>query len=392
MRGRVMGCAGNTSRSMLPVITTAFHAASGRAAESVAKTKAKRTTVVDFHCPQCGVTKPGYPNYRHKCPGNGDVWYQSQRQMICDSCPHNRDGKCLPLAAIHPGKPCIVDVGIPMPEVECPLKKWRRVLFKCQKCGSVRFNENGLTECPTCKPRPKPKMIIAPPVTDAAIESRRSDLAIISIATGQDATDLSAITFPRFERYADFVGADFIAVRDNRSPLYPLANKFRVGAITANYRRTIFLDSDVWLRSTVGNLFELFPPGRVWMHPDVERFPGEEWAIKRSEQLGIEQDIKPNFSRVFNTGVVIFDQEHRDIWSRPPKPMATDHVSEQVWIENQALNHGVGNLHWQFNCQWYWRNFRDLEPHAKVVHLANCPHTERMTRLRKLKETDADFI
>jgi len=387
-----MGCCGNTVRTTLPIVTTAVPIKSARAKATVpAKAKAKRTVVVDFHCPECGITKPDYGNYWHKCQGAKPVSYQIQRQIICDACPHNRDGKCIPLAAKHPGKPCLIDVGIPMPEVECPLKKWRRVLFKCDKCGSVRFDENGLSECPTCKPRSKPKMIVAPQVVDAAVEPKRSDLAIISVATGQNATDLSSITFPRFERYADFVGADFIAIRDNRSPRYPLANKFRVGAVTANYRRTIFLDSDVWLRSDVGNLFELFAPGHIWMHPDLERFPGEKWAIGQSAKMGAEQSIEPNPSRVYNTGVVIFDQEHRDIWSPPPKPMSTGHVSEQFWIEHQALNIGVADLHWQYNCQWYWPNFRELEPHAKVIHLANCPHSERMARFQKLEKTDADF-
>jgi len=386
-----MGCGGNTSRSMLPIITTAFHAASGKASAPVAKTKAKRTTVVDFHCPQCGATKSAYPNYRHKCPGVGPVGYQIHRKAICDSCEHNRDGKCLPLAVKQPGKPCLIEIGIPMPDVECPLKKWHRVLFKCDKCGSVRFDENGLTECPTCKPRPKPKLVVIQRVKDVPVQPK-NDIAIVSVATGQDATELAKITFPRFKQYADFVGADFIEVRANHYPQYPMANKFRVGAITANYHRVLFLDADAWLRADVGNLFKIFPPGSIWMHPDVDRFPGAKWAIKRSGQLGAEQGIKPNFSRIYNTGVVIFDQEHRDIWSPPPKPMATDHVSEQIWVEHQSLNHGVSDLHWQFNCQWYWPNFRELEPHAKIVHLANCPHAERISRLKKYEAIDADFI
>jgi hypothetical protein len=312
--------------------------------------------------------------------------------MICDTCPHNRDGVCLPLRVKHPGKPCLIDVGIPMPDVQCPLNKWQRVLHKCDKCGSVRFNENGLSECPTCRPRSKPKMIAAPPITDAAVEPRHSDLAIISIATGQNAADVAKITFPRFEQYANFVGAEFIEVRDNRSRSYPLANKFRVGAITAKYRRTIYLDSDIWLRGDVGNMFEMFCQGRVWMHPDIEQFPiVNNWVSGQTAKISREQGVSLNPSRVYNSGVVVFDKEHRGIWSPPAKPFSADHVAEQFWVEHQAQNIGVGDLPWQYNCQWYWPAFRELEPQAKIVHLANCPHVERLTRFAALHRAGTGF-
>jgi len=387
-----MGCSGKTVKSDLPIITSIQLAKTiATTTATTKKARAKKVKIVDFHCPQCGIAKSAYPNYRHKCPGVGPVGYQIDRKAICDSCEHNRDGKCLPLAAKHPGKPCLIEIGIPMPDVECPLKKWRRVLFKCDKCGSIRFDENGLTECPTCKPRPKPKLVVIQPVRDVPVEPK-NDIAIISVATGQNATEMAKITFPRFQQYADLVSADFIEVRTNHYPRYPLANKFRVGAITANYRRVLFLDADIWLRANVGNLFEMLEPGAIWMHPDVEMWPGLSWSVKQSEAMGKEQSITPNLSRVYNTGVVMFDQDHRDIWSPPPKPMGTTHVSEQFWIEHQAIPCGIRDLHWQFNCQWYWPIFGQIEPHAKVVHLANCPHAERITRLQKYEATDADFI
>jgi len=385
-----MACCGSTSKSMLPVVTKPA-ARTKTKSQSAPATVVKRTSIIDFHCPQCGTTKTDYPNYRHVCQGVGPVAYQVERKTICDSCEHNRDGVCLPLKVKLPDAPCIVEVGLPMPEAQCPLKKWKRVLFKCDKCGSVRFDENGLSECPTCNPRPKPKTALIAAVRDEPATPNR-DLAIISIATGQNATDLAKITFPRFARYADHVGADFIEVRTNHYPRYPLANKFRVGRIASNYRRVLYLDADIWLRSDVGNLFEILSPGSVWMHPDVERFPGEEWSIRQSEAMGKEQSVTPNKSRVYNSGVVLFDQEHSGIWNPPLKPMSTSHVAEQFWVEHQALSTAtVRDLHWQFNCQWYWPDFAKLEPSAKVIHLANCPDTERITRLKQYEATDADF-
>ena len=156
-----MPCGGKTTKSDLPIINSQVRLGSAVLTKATIRSgktvQVRRRVILDFHCPVCGITKPGYPNYWHKCPGPQPVPYQIARAAICNSCPHNRDGVCLPLRTKQPGKPCLIEIGISMPEVECPLKKWKRVLFKCDKCGSVRFDENGLSECTTCHPRPKSK-------------------------------------------------------------------------------------------------------------------------------------------------------------------------------------------------------------------------------------------
>ncbi len=395
-----MGCSNSRSEavSQLPIVGQRVKFAESRPKKAAAKTQSlpkPKRPIRDFHCPTCGLTKTDYPNYRHVCPGEQPVGYQEARSAICGRCEHSRDGVCLPLKVLHPDKPCRIEIGVAMPWVQCPLYRWRRTLFACDKCGSIRFNENGLAQCPVCNPHVVPKLVPIPPITDQPAQSKRR-LAIITVAVGQKAVDLGKITIPRMRQYADFVGADFHVVHDNACPAYPLANKFRVGAITANYDRTLYLDADLWLRSTVGNVFELFPLGSIWMHPDVDFFTAPEhlkWMENESAMMGSEQSITPNVSRCYNSGVVLWDRDHASIWSPPPRPMGTRHVAEQWWVEHQALNFDVGDLPWEYNCQWYWTKFKEREPDAKIVHLANCPHAERLERLRKLHREDAtDFI
>lgn len=147
-----MGCKGKSAKSLLPIIGSVFQS---RVRQSTGQAVAVPPRPIrDFHCDICGTTKADQPNYWHQCPGPQPVAYQIARQAICDACPHNRDGVCLPLRTKQPDKPCLVEIGIPMPGVECPLKKWRRVLFSCDQCGSVRFDANGLSACPTCRQKP----------------------------------------------------------------------------------------------------------------------------------------------------------------------------------------------------------------------------------------------
>jgi ribosomal protein L44E len=138
-----MPCSGKTAKSQLPIV--------GGSVRLVRKVeKQTKRPVVDFHCPTCGETKADYPNYRHDCPGERQVDYQCRRRMICSKCDRNKDGVCESLRAIQPDAPCLVSIGVAMPGVKCPDGKWQRVQFRCDKCGSVRFDSSGLDRCPQC--------------------------------------------------------------------------------------------------------------------------------------------------------------------------------------------------------------------------------------------------
>lgn len=153
-----MGCSNNRgdAKSLLPIVSQRVKLAP-RTPKAAREPKPKMSRPVrDFHCPACGLVKPDYPNYRHVCPGEQPVDYQVERESICGQCDHARDGVCLPLKTIHPDRPCLIDVGIAMPGVQCPLHRWRRVMFACGKCGSIKFDPTGLTQCPVCHPK-KPK-------------------------------------------------------------------------------------------------------------------------------------------------------------------------------------------------------------------------------------------
>jgi len=144
-----MPCTGKTAKSDLPIINSRVMVAK---AESKPREKKKRIrTVVDFHCPVCGLTKPAYSNYRHVCPGEKLVPYQCQRKAICAKCDRNKDGVCESLQAIQPDAPCLVSIGVAMPGAKCPDGKWQRVIYRCDKCGSARFDAGGLVACPVCR-------------------------------------------------------------------------------------------------------------------------------------------------------------------------------------------------------------------------------------------------
>lgn len=60
-----------------------------------------------------------------------------------------------------------------MPGVRCPLGKWERVQFRCDRCGSAKFDERGLKRCPACS---SPPQVVLPQRRDRELE----DTAIIT--------------------------------------------------------------------------------------------------------------------------------------------------------------------------------------------------------------------
>ncbi|MGV3486792.1 MAG: hypothetical protein ACO1RT_20420 [Planctomycetaceae bacterium] len=336
-----------------------------------------------FHCEICGHTGP---HSSHVCPGPRMIAYVRDRGHQCSTCSYAAAGVCTLEKSAHPDRDCIIETGIQMPEAYCKAGKWDRVLYRCPACHSETFNEMGANRCKHCGHGAPLKVSLPYRIVVQAeppLEAAR-DLAVITIAGGQQSLELLEITGPRMQAYAERCGADFHAITTNVHPTYPLANKFRLRSLAANYKRVLFLDVDIWVRDGAANLFDS-PSGCVWMHVDYPYLASKGWVKGESELAAKEQGVPPIRLQVLNTGVVLFDREHLDLWTPPPLPAKPRHLTEQTWVEyNLArLSYPLGLLETSYNTQWWMPAFKELEPQAKFVHLANCPHEERIYRLRK---------
>jgi hypothetical protein len=339
---------------------------------------------VDYHCEICGHTGP---HKEHSCPGLRPVSYHYDRLAKCNYCKYNEERLCTLYKSQHPDRDCNIDVGIAMPEARCPAGLWDRVLLKCDNCKSVSFNENGIGHCPKCGNTP-PRNIAMPfkitNTTEPPLEATR-DLAIITIAAGQEALELLELTGPPMRAYAEKCGADFHVITNNLHPEYPIANKFRLKHLVANYKRVLFLDVDIWIRPSAENLFEQVPEGTIGIHLDMPYLRGTKWVEGEAALTASQQKVDPVKLMVLNTGVVLFDTDHADIWTHPPLPAPHRHLTEQTWVEYNIQRKGypLTLLDIQYNTQYWMPRFKSLEPAAKFVHLANAEHSHRIYQFRK---------
>ena len=371
-----MGCCSSSSSAKTSISASSL---------PVVVAKKKKRRIVDFHCAVCGLHKPEYPNYQHQCPGPKMVAYEVDRLSTCSRCEFNREGVCIIQKTLTPDKEALIEVGVAIPDVRCPRGKWNRVRFQCDACGSVVVREKGVALCPVCHPQTKPQTVDVPRFYDEPL-TPSNRYCVVTVAVGQHAYEIGEYTIPRMQEYAKHVGADFHVIRDDQFPQFPVGNKFRVGRLTCEYDRVLYLDIDTWLMPDMDDVFQRFEPGHVWMHPDTRAIQSGKWLTDRLDAAKKLQRIQLKESRSYNTGVVLWDQKDWTIWMPPRRQIGTNPIDEQVWVEQQALwTSSVRDLPSEYNTQWYWSRFRELHMRAKVVHLANCPHTERLTRLKTLQ-------
>lgn len=216
--------------------------------------------------------------------------------------------------------------------------------------------------------------LIAYRATEDPVPSPRSKRLIITVATG-DAQKILANTAGSMKNYAIRCGADFIALT-NSTQEWPLAEKFRIAHYAKFYERTLFLDADVFVRSSAPDIFDEVPAGRIAMHDDTPGLLrssfGLDWMRLELETICASQQWPvPLAAFCLNTGVVLFDKKDADIWAPPLRPFPTFHCAEQDIVQIRVAASGrLFSLHEKWNWQW-WDNleFAGIE-YANFIHLA----------------------
>jgi len=279
----------------------------------------------------------------------------------------------------------------------CPAGLWPKVELTCPECESVTFDVRGVTKCKACgfKPERKVSLPYLFALTPEEPLPATRKLAVITLAVGQKSLNQHALTGPQMAAYAERCDADYHVITDDQHPSYPLANKFRLKTLAENYERVLFLDADVWVRSSAPNIFEQFDAANVWMHADRSHQSNYNSFVKDYALIAKQQQVDPIADYdCFNSGVVLFSQQHLAIWSEPPLPAPKQFLTEQIWIEYNLRRSGVmvGKLPTEWNTQRWFKDFKQREAAAHFVHLAACPHEERIYRLRKLAQAEFSSV
>lgn len=208
---------------------------------------------------------------------------------------------------------------------------------------------------------------------------------VITVAVGRVFQEILDVTRPTLQRYAERVGADYVELTDRTQTWAPL-EKFRTWEYAKNYDATLFLDSDMLIRETAEDVFNLCAtPNQCWMHDDRSYLPQLNWLhVERGTLMNTLQIDDAPDGTCYNSGVILTGRDRADIWQPPPLPFEPTHCAEQLWLEYRALQGGVDNLPLEFNTQYWMPKFFDKIASAQFIHLANCPVGMRADTARRL--------
>jgi lipopolysaccharide biosynthesis glycosyltransferase len=155
--------------------------------------------------------------------------------------------------------------------------------------------------------------------------------AVVTLTMGVEYEAIAKITHPTLKAYAKKIGADFHVISEKKlKHNVPVGyEKLQLADYLKDYHRIIFIDSDIIIRPDTPDLFKITPEGWFGAFNEGEWMPERVKALEGCcKELGISA---PYFKdQYYNTGVIVFEQRHADVFVEPPKYI--DHFYEQSYL------------------------------------------------------------
>ena len=164
--------------------------------------------------------------------------------------------------------------------------------------------------------------------------SKSSKYLISTLVIGEEIEEIAKITVPRIEAYAKRVGADFIVlgkttISDQLSPYF---EKMQLFGYLDHYEQILFIDADILITPRAANLFEYCADDMVSAVSVNNVYKDVNTEHENLASLLGEVDWTLPY---FNSGVVMFTQQHRALLN------TTDGLIEK-WIEGKARTNKRG--------------------------------------------------
>jgi len=193
--------------------------------------------------------------------------------------------------------------------------------------------------------------------------------AVVSLCIGERFDKIRRTTFPRMQRYAEAVGADFIPITEPKLFLCtPHCEMYQVFDLWDRYERILFLDADVVVRRNAGDIFGEVPDDRIGLFNEGHHV----WNLFE-ERHAVRQCGMIEWPRGFyyNSGVVVSSYLYRDIYEYPEEDEIVCSCVDQTIINYRIMKHRypVHELPPRFNFMSYCGN--DVSG-ADFIHFAGC--------------------
>ena len=226
-----------------------------------------------------------------------------------------------------------------------------------------------------------------------------SDYAICVIPANQSAMDLLDVTRDSIKLYAKKCDADYIELSGDQHPDWPMANKYRLHAVTSKYKRTLYLDCDVVIKSDAPNIFLSTPSDKIsafdeW--PIWEQKGDLQWIIRQQDTI-VHKILNPEIaakhlkngkftaSRMINGGVMVIPQSLADYYIQPEKEYPRQWCFDQNYLTLMLPEGKFHSLEMKWNTPFVLgKDFHKASLEAYFVHINNMKDSWQSAQRKRL--------
>ena len=213
----------------------------------------------------------------------------------------------------------------------------------------------------------------------------RSSLCVLRIAGGKYATAMADMTRDRVQRLAVRCGADYVELTGDKFPQWPMANKYRIGAVAEQYERTLFLDVDTIVSNLAPNPFEALQVDEFAIYDEIHHGRPPYWATTESLRVAWSQGIElRRLDWAGNSGVMMIPQAAAWVVGPPTAPIVKTHCADQQLFSARLACSGfpVHFLDWKWNCVRNDHRFTKRWPDAYIAHVNGGKGNQRLDSVK----------
>lgn len=145
---------------------------------------------------------------------------------------------------------------------------------------------------------------------------KRTKYAVVTIAIGEKYNMIAKFTHTTLKAYADKIDADFIVLDDKKSASLPHWKKFEIFNLLRDYKRLIYVDTDIIIRDDCPNLFDIIPENKLGIFNEGRFTP--RWESLREACVSYEEDIDKKWDGTYyNTGVMVISRFQKELFKMP---------------------------------------------------------------------------
>ena len=236
---------------------------------------------------------------------------------------------------------------------------------------------------------------------DDVLPRQNSDVAVCVIPANTLAQKQLQATRENIIKYAGSCGADYIELDGDKSPQWPMSNKYRLKQVVEKYEYTLYLDCDIVVKNGSPNVFDIFNKDKISFVDEWKIIKNTyEYTLFKSmcyERFLILDEYphlyKNNRNVQPNGGMMFFPKRFAEKYSQPEEPYYKMWCFDQDYLILNLDDDDFNLVDWRFNLEFidfdFWSKIED----AYFVHLnGSRPIDYRVHLLYKMIGGDYEYL